>query len=52
MFINNLNPIFINIGFVEIRWYSLAYIFGILFAVIFSKILIKKFDLNYNKNIF
>ena len=52
MFINNLNPVFINIGFVEIRWYSLAYIFGILFAVIFSKILIQKFSLNYKQDIF
>ncbi len=52
MFINNLNPIFINIGFVEIRWYSLAYIFGILFAVIFCKILIKKFNLSYKQDIF
>jgi len=30
MFVHNLNPILINFGFIEIRWYSLAYIFGIL----------------------
>jgi phosphatidylglycerol:prolipoprotein diacylglycerol transferase len=30
MYIHNLNPVLINIGFLEIRWYSLAYIFGIL----------------------
>jgi phosphatidylglycerol:prolipoprotein diacylglycerol transferase len=30
MYIHNLNPVFINIGFFEVRWYSLAYIFGIL----------------------
>ena len=30
MYIHNLNPILINFGFFEIRWYSLAYIFGIL----------------------
>ena len=30
MYIHNLNPILINIGFLEIRWYSLAYILGIL----------------------
>ena len=30
MYIHDLNPVFINIGFFEIRWYSLAYIFGIL----------------------
>ena len=36
MYIHNLNPILINIGFLEIRWYSLAYIFGILLGVTFS----------------
>jgi phosphatidylglycerol:prolipoprotein diacylglycerol transferase len=30
MYTHNLNPILINFGFIEIRWYSLAYIFGIL----------------------
>ncbi len=30
MYIHDLNPILINFGFFEIRWYSLAYIFGIL----------------------
>jgi|TARA_B110000444_G_scaffold253772_1_gene285191 phosphatidylglycerol---prolipoprotein diacylglyceryl transferase len=30
MYIHNLNPILINFGFFEVRWYSLAYIFGIL----------------------
>ena len=30
MYIHNLNPILLNFSFFEIRWYSLAYIFGIL----------------------
>ena len=30
MFVHNLNPVLINLGFFEIRWYSLAYILGIL----------------------
>jgi len=30
MYIHDLNPVFINFGFFEVRWYSLAYIFGIL----------------------
>jgi phosphatidylglycerol:prolipoprotein diacylglycerol transferase len=30
MYIHNLNPVLISFGFFEIRWYSLAYIFGIL----------------------
>ena len=30
MYIHDLNPILFNFGFFEIRWYSLAYILGIL----------------------
>ena len=48
MFINNFDPIAIQIFSLEIRWYSLAYIFGILFAWIYcKKILIK--DNNISK---
>ena len=42
MFINNFDPVAIQVFSLEIRWYSLAYIFGILFAWIYcKKILIK-----------
>ena len=37
MFINNFDPVAINIFSFEIRWYSLAYIFGILFGWIYCK---------------
>ena len=37
MFINNFDPIAIQIFSLEIRWYSLAYIFGIIFAWIYCK---------------
>ena len=30
MYIHDLNPVLINFSFFEVRWYSLAYIFGIL----------------------
>jgi len=37
MYIHDLNPVLINFGFFEIRWYSLAYIFGILIGWWFAK---------------
>ena len=48
MFINNFNPIAIQIFSLEIRWYSLAYIFGILIGWLYCKnVLIK--DKNTSK---
>jgi phosphatidylglycerol:prolipoprotein diacylglycerol transferase len=41
MFVHNLNPILINFGFLEIRWYSLAYIFGIIIGWILGKKIIE-----------
>ena len=37
MFINNFDPVAFQIFFLEIRWYSLAYIFGIILGWILSK---------------
>ncbi|SVA73377.1 uncharacterized protein METZ01_LOCUS126231 [marine metagenome] len=48
MFINNFDPVAIQIFSIEIRWYSLAYIFGILIGWLYcKKILIK--DKNISK---
>ena len=48
MFINNFDPVAIQIFSIEIRWYSLAYIFGILIGWLYcKKILIK--DINISK---
>ena len=42
MFINNFDPIAFQVLSIEIRWYSLAYIFGLIFGWIYcNKILIK-----------
>jgi phosphatidylglycerol:prolipoprotein diacylglycerol transferase len=50
MYIHDLNPIFINFGFFEIRWYSLSYILGILIGWwIAKKIIVFKIN---NKVIF
>ena len=49
MYIHDLNPILINFGFFEIRWYSLAYILGILIGWwIAKKIILFKIK---NKNV-
>ena len=45
MFYHNLDPILFDFGFLAIRWYSLAYIFGILIGWWYGKIIIiKKFQ--------
>ena len=43
MYIHNLNPVIVNFGLLEIRWYSLAYIFGIFLGFYYAKYVIKKF---------
>ncbi len=45
MFINNFDPVALNFFSLEIRWYSLSYIFGIVFAWIYCK----KFLINDEK---
>ena len=37
MFTNNFDPIAFNLFTIEVRWYSLAYIFGILFGWFYCK---------------
>ena len=47
MFINNFDPIAFQVFSIEIRWYSLAYIFGLIFGWIYCKKLINDKKLNY-----
>ncbi len=50
MFINNLDPVAVSFFGFDIRWYSLAYIFGLIFSFQFGKLLIKKntfFNFNF-----
>ena len=37
MYIHNIDPILLNLGIIEIRWYSLAYIIGILIGWYLAK---------------
>ena len=41
MLIHNLDPVLIDFGFLQIRWYSLAYILGILLGWIYANKIIK-----------
>ena len=47
MFINNFDPVALSFFSLEVRWYSLAYIFGIIFGWIYCKKLINDKKLNY-----
>ena len=48
MFTHNFSPIILDIGFFSIRWYSLAYIIGILIGWWFGKnVIIKKFQTKF-----
>ena len=47
MFNHNLDPIAINLGFIAIRWYSLAYIFGIILGWWLGKKIINHLSKNY-----
>ena len=42
MIVHNLDPVFIDMGFFQIRWYSIAYIFGIVLGWIFARKIIEK----------
>ena len=48
MYTHNLDPVLFNFGFIEIRWYSLAYIAGILIGWVLGKKIIQKRFINSN----
>ena len=41
MIVHNIDPVFIDFGFFQLRWYSIAYIVGILFGWIYAIKIIK-----------
>lgn len=47
----NFDPVLVSLGFLQIRYYSLAYIFGILFVIFFLKKYAKLDGLMTDKNI-
>ena len=49
MIVHNFSPIMIDLGLFQIRWYSMAYILGIVLGWIYAKNIIKKIQKNdYN----
>ena len=49
MIIHNFDPILIDLGFFQLRWYSLAYILGIILGWVYAIKIIKKNRKYYNK---
>ena len=41
MFVHDFNPVLVDLGLIQIRWYSLAYIFGIFFGWLYAIKIIK-----------
>ncbi len=50
MFTHNFDPVLIDLYIFEVRWYSLAYIFGILLGWIYAKKIIKRLKTNSSLN--
>jgi len=42
MIVHNIDPVFIDLGIIEIRWYSIAYIFGIILGWVYAVKIIRK----------
>ena len=49
MIVHNFNPVFVDFGFFQIKWYSLAYIIGIILGWTYANKIIKGSQVNnYN----
>ncbi len=56
MYIHNLNPIIFDLGILSLRWYSLAYLVGIIFGWWYGKKIIlfinNRYKTSYNLNLY
>ena len=50
MIVHNFSPIFVDLGFFQIRWYSIAYILGIILGWIYANKIIKEKKIQFNNN--
>ena len=51
MYIHNLNPIIFDFGYLSLRWYSLAYLIGIIFGWWYGRKIIFKINQRLNLNL-
>ena len=48
MIVHNFNPVLVDLGLFEIRWYSIAYILGIIIGWLYAGKIIKETSQNIN----
>ena len=48
MIVHNFDPVFIDLGIFQIRWYSIAYIVGIILGWIYAIKIIKRMTIKHN----
>ena len=46
MIVHNFDPVLIDLGLIQIRWYSIAYILGIILGWIYANKIIRKTEKN------
>ena len=51
MYIHNLNPVALEFFGLKVYWYSLAYLFGFIFSIFYSKLLIRKGVINLDTDV-
>jgi len=51
MIIHNFDPVLVDLGFLQIRWYSIAYIGGIILGWAYANKIIKESDQNKNESL-
>ena len=51
MFTHSFDPVFVDLALIEIRWYSLSYIFGILVGWWYGRKIISKINQRHNLNL-
>ncbi len=52
MFYHNIDPVFLNLGFIQIRWYGLIYVIGIFLSYFLFRYLAKKKKLKLSEKDF